>query len=389
MNILIDFIPFQHNGGVGGTASFAKAVYDELLTHKPEDINVFGACDKRLAPGRQYDHELYAKEHDIKLLDISRQPLGDLTTSNSIDVFFIAVGQFYSNYDLNGITCKTIMFIHDIFDIERCDNKIDLCLHDSYKESIVTWAKRIVNVVSGRYRRIARRRYDAIVPLYSSQNTVSYTVSDYSANALRYYFPEIKKEVRVCYAPSHIVTDEKTISNDRLRKAIEEGKKYVFMVAANRIYKNAENVMKAFRQLWKEGCDVTLITLKYGKSIHKKHIDIDFLSDSDMTKAYKHAQALVFPSLFEGFGYPPIEALAQGTPTIASNVTSIPEILGEAGIYFSPFYPADIFRAIKGVLTGKFVDKDKMALRLEEIRSRQKADLNDLINDILNKEIHY
>ena len=97
MNILIDFIPFQHNGGVGGTASFAKAVYDELLTHKPEDINVFGACDKRLAPGRQYDHELYAKEHDIKLLDISRQPLGDLTTSNSIDVFFIAVGQFYSN----------------------------------------------------------------------------------------------------------------------------------------------------------------------------------------------------------------------------------------------------------------------------------------------------
>lgn len=47
MNILIDFIPFQHNGGVGGTASFAKAVYDELLTQTSEDTVVFGACDMR------------------------------------------------------------------------------------------------------------------------------------------------------------------------------------------------------------------------------------------------------------------------------------------------------------------------------------------------------
>ena len=135
-------------------------------------------------------------------------------------------------------------------------------------------------------------------------------------------------------------------------------------------------MLKAFRQIWREGHDVRLITLKYGKSIDSRHIDIDFLSDSDMTLAYKHALALIFPSFFEGFGYPPIEALAQGTPTIASNVT---------GIYFSPFYPSDIYRAIKDVLSGNHIDKVRMAQRLQEIKSRQKTDLHNLINDILNK----
>ena len=103
--------------------------------------------------------------------------------------------------------------------------------------------------------------------------------------------------------------------------------------------------MDVFKRLQKEESPLMLLTLKYGKSINKKHTDIDYLSDSDMDHAYRNAFALIFPSYFEGFGYPPIEALACGTPTIASNVTSVPEILGDAGLYFSPFYPADLYRA--------------------------------------------
>ena len=389
MNILIDFIPFQNNGGVGGTASFAKAVYDELLNRTTEDTAVFGACNMQWAAGRQYDHEVYAKDHHIKLVDISHQPIREILSQHSIDVFFIAVGQFYAPYDLKGITCKTIMFIHDIFDIERCDNSIDLCLHDAQSESLVTWARRVFNSVSGRYGRKTWKRYTDIMPLLSSPSTVCYTVSEYSANAIGYYFPHLKKQIRVCYAPSRSVGEAALVSNDRLREAIESGKKYFFMVAANRIMKNAGNVMKVFSQLWNEGCEAYLITLKYGKSIHRKHIDIDFLSDSDMTMAYRHAHALLFPSFFEGFGYPPIEALAQGTPTLASNVTSIPEILGEAGIYFSPFYPADIYRTVKGVLSGQLTDGEKMARQLDIVRKRQEKDLDTLVNDILNKEIHY
>lgn len=384
MNILIDFLPFQHPNGAGGVLSFAKAVYDKLIERASLESCIYALYDSTKIIGIQYNYCEYALKNDITLIDIKNRKIAEIVEKYAIDVFFIAVGQFYAGYDVVGITCKTIMFIHDIFDIERCDNKIDLCLHDAQNEGIIKWSKRIINVISGRYGRLTRKRYNNIKPVYSSPKTLLYTVSEYSANALRYYFPDIDKDIHVCYSPLRTVTDTLDIQNEILKETIQSGKKYFFMVAANRIYKNPENVMKAFRRLWNEGCDTFLVTLKYGKTICNKHIDIDFLSDSDMTHAYKHAQALIFSSFFEGFGYPPIEALEQGTLTIASNVTSIPEILGEAGIYFSPYYPSDIFKAIKTVITGNGIDKEKMEKQFEKIRSRQQMDLDNLINSILN-----
>ena len=93
----------------------------------------------------------------------------------------------------------------------------------------------------------------------------------------------------------------------------------------------------------------------------------------------------MFGSFFEGFGYPPIEAARYGTPTVASNVTSIPEILGDAGIYFSPFYPADLYRAVKTVLADRDSYVRKASLRYEQIVLRQKEDLSALIKEITGK----
>ena len=154
------------------------------------------------------------------------------------------------------------------------------------------------------------------------------------------------------------------------------------MIAANRIYKNPDIVLKTFLRISEE-CDITLVTLKYGKSINNSHIDIPYLSDSDMSYAYEHALALLFPSFFEGFGYPPIEAMMTGTPTIASNVTSVPEVLGDAGIYFSPFYPADLYRAMKIVLNNPDIKKYEIRERAKEIKNRQEQNLDDLIKEIL------
>ena len=101
-----------------------------------------------------------------------------------------------------------------------------------------------------------------------------------------------------------------------------------------------------------------------------------------MDHAYRNAFALIFPSYFEGFGYPPIEALACGTPTIASNVTSIPEILGDAGLYFSPFYPADLYRAIHFLTNKHDARRIQMEQRHKEIVEKQKNDLKQLIKEI-------
>ena len=380
--ILIDMLPFQHTGGVGGALSFTKAVYDNLFEHKADDVFVYGIYDSHRGIAQQYNLFEYAKSHGIELYDVSKKPLRNFISEKSINCFYIAFGQFYEGIDLTGIKIKVIMFIHDIFDIERCDNKIDYSITDPYKLTLWGRFKRIANLAFGRYAKQAKKRYHDIMKLYAAENTISYTVSNYSATALKYYFPEIKKEIQVCYSPLRKAEIMGVIENSILKELVESGKKYFFMIAANRIYKNPGIIMKAFMRISEE-YDVKLLTLKYGKSICKSHIDINYLSDADMEYAYKHALALVFPSFFEGFGYPPIEAIVNGIPAIASNVTSIPEVLGNAGIYFSPFYPADLYRAMKLVLDNPSIKDYELHERAKEITLRQEQDLHKLIKEIL------
>jgi glycosyltransferase involved in cell wall biosynthesis len=71
-----------------------------------------------------------------------------------------------------------------------------------------------------------------------------------------------------------------------------------------------------------------------------------YVSDEDLAILYENALAFVFPSLSEGFGLPPLEAMQFGAPVCASNITAIPEVCGEAALYFDPWDPTAIAEAI-------------------------------------------
>lgn len=76
-------------------------------------------------------------------------------------------------------------------------------------------------------------------------------------------------------------------------------------------------------------------------SKHTKNIEslvhfLNFVPDNDLDLIYKSSKIFLFPSLYEGFGLPPLEAMAAGTPVIASNSSSIPEVIGDAGILIDP-----------------------------------------------------
>ncbi len=75
-----------------------------------------------------------------------------------------------------------------------------------------------------------------------------------------------------------------------------------------------------------------------------------FLPAEELRAFYSNAEAFVFPSLYEGFGLPPLEAMACGTPVIASGVSSLPEVLGEAAMTVNPENVFDIARGIKDVI---------------------------------------
>ncbi len=77
---------------------------------------------------------------------------------------------------------------------------------------------------------------------------------------------------------------------------------------------------------------------------------VGYVPDADLAHFYRHAYALVQPSLMEGFGLPPVEAMVSGTPVLSSTAGSLPEIVGPAGLYFDPFDVAAMARTIERLL---------------------------------------
>jgi len=88
---------------------------------------------------------------------------------------------------------------------------------------------------------------------------------------------------------------------------------------------------------------------------------LGYLPEADLCQAYRLALAYVFPSLYEGFGFPIVEAQSSGAPVIYANATSLPEVAGEAGLPFDPRYPEDLARAIVQVLDAPDLRKRMVA----------------------------
>lgn len=78
-----------------------------------------------------------------------------------------------------------------------------------------------------------------------------------------------------------------------------------------------------------------------------------FVDDEDKPALYNLASLFAYPSFYEGFGFPPLEALACGVPVVASNSSSLPEVVGDAGILIDPHRPDELLRAFEEVLLDK------------------------------------
>lgn len=101
---------------------------------------------------------------------------------------------------------------------------------------------------------------------------------------------------------------------------------------------------------------------------HRVHFT-GFVPDSDLAYLYRRAYALVQPSLMEGFGLPPVEAMACGTPVLCSTAGSLPEVVGEAGLYFDPTDIEAMTESIHSLLSDPS-ERERLARRALD-RSRQ------------------
>lgn len=113
---------------------------------------------------------------------------------------------------------------------------------------------------------------------------------------------------------------------------------------------------------WKS--EALLEKIKHSPVREKIHL-IGFVAEEDKPALYNLASVFVYPSLYEGFGFPPLEAIACGIPVIASHSSSLPEMIGDAGILIDPYRPDELLHALRGILSSKSLQAD-LKLRASE-----------------------
>jgi glycosyltransferase involved in cell wall biosynthesis len=165
------------------------------------------------------------------------------------------------------------------------------------------------------------------------------------------------------------ITDREVIAAVRSRYGLPEGQ-YFLSLAAPQPRKNLVHLIRSFfRMLEDERLSDTYLVLAGSKeqgwmfeeifaaaeSLSKQRSRIVFtgyVHDEDLPALYSGAVAFVFPSLYEGFGLPPLEAMACGTPVITSNTSSLPEVVGGAGLMVDPHDEDALSQAMLDVLNN-------------------------------------
>jgi len=133
-------------------------------------------------------------------------------------------------------------------------------------------------------------------------------------------------------------------------------KPYLLYIGNDYLHKNLERLKSALEILKKQGLDYELVLIT------------EFVSEQELDNLYKNASLFVFPSLYEGFGLPPLEAMKRGVPVVSSNATCLPEILGDAALYFNPLDIDDIAEKIKKVLADNNLREQLIQKGLAQVK---------------------
>lgn len=200
------------------------------------------------------------------------------------------------------------------------------------------------------------------------------TVSEYSRQQILERFPEAQVQVIPCSIASSWFDPDS-------RKNIEERDNYILMVTASVPHKNASGGLRGYaRYVAAVGASsaarLRIVGLSNAKERFAREarelgvgelVDFEpYVTDAELKVLYRRARMLLFPSFMEGFGIPVLEAMASGTPVALSNAGSLPEVGGDAAIYFEP---RDI-EAMGAALTKVLSDRE-MQQRMMEAGLRQ------------------
>jgi len=192
------------------------------------------------------------------------------------------------------------------------------------------------------------------------------TVSEASKRDILHFFNVPPEKIEVVYNAIDERFSQEPDPADvaRVRERFQLDQRFVLYVGNIKPHKNLVRLIEAFDGLRRNGPDdVKLLiigdeiarypALRRAVHQHKLHKHVRFLGylpDDTLAILYRLASLFVFPSLYEGFGLPPLEAMASGTPVVTSNISSLPEVTGDAAVLVDPYDSGAIESGMRRVL---------------------------------------
>lgn len=200
------------------------------------------------------------------------------------------------------------------------------------------------------------------------------TVSSFSRNELISYCGMKGSKIEVTYLGNEHIFSVSSDSSVLNRKGM--GKRaFILAVSSLNPNKNFRGIMNAVNLLGKTDFDI-VISGGANPRVFRQSMEelpdgikyLGYVSDSELRALYENAVCLVYPSFYEGFGLPPLEAMACGCPVIVSNAASLPEVCGDAALYCDPHSVEDIAEKIKEMVTNEALRNELRQKGLERAK---------------------
>lgn len=199
------------------------------------------------------------------------------------------------------------------------------------------------------------------------------TVSEYSRQDIARYYGLARDEIAVTYnaVSNRFQPDIRDTKIENIKSKYSIPSKYIFNLNNFKPHKNAQTLVTAFAKLSVEKRHNTTLVIggKHNPFTKTLQAEIERLQitdaihlpgvieDEDLPAIYAGATCFVITSTYEGFGIPPLEAMASGTPVISSDATSLPEVMGDAGILVSPHDTDELARVLEKTLNDEDMRK--------------------------------
>ena len=282
----------------------------------------------------------------------------------------------YSLLELRSIAADANSLQADVFHAPHYTTPFGL------KMPCVTTIHDILHVRGKKYYSLLQRSYARAILAHACKASSAVIVdSEFTRRELLDAFPIAEKSVHVVYlgVSSNYFKDYTVSEINTFRTKYRLVKPTILYTGSLKPHKNVRVLILAYAnmkhrseyQLAIAGEGITkhrdLWSLIEQKGLVGDVVEIGQISSNDLALAYHAASVVVLPSLYEGFGFSVLEAMASGTPAIGANAGSIPEIMGDGGIFFDPSSVENLTDELEKVLDDKELRKQLITRGLQNV----------------------